>query len=327
VPRELSKIALPDYVIEPPDILIIDALRLVPLPGQELQPLDKLLVQFPADPASINEKDLDNLGKTGRLLSDIVVVDPSGTVYLGRYGRVSVAGLTLEKARAAVEKRLKEVTAKELVDLGKFTVELAESRAGQQIRGEHLVRQDGKVILGIYGSVRVSGMTLEQARVAIEEHLSHYLQNPEVSIDIGGYNSKVYYVITDGASFGEQVVRLPVTGGETVLDALSQINGLPAVASKSRIWLARPAPAEQPENQMLPIDWDAIVRHASTATNYQVLPGDRIYVSSQPMVAFNNRLAKLLSPLEHVFGITLLGNSTVIALRDRGGSGSGNGVP
>src|SRR5262249_44946656 len=159
VPRELAKVSLPDYVIEPPDILFVDALRLVPLPNQEIQPLDKLLVQFPSDPSGISDKDLDNLAKTGRLLSDIVPVDPGGTVYLGpRYGRVTVAGLVLEKARAAIEKRLKEITAKELVDAGKFAVELAESRAGQQIRGEHLVRQDGKVILGIYGSVRVSGM-------------------------------------------------------------------------------------------------------------------------------------------------------------------------
>jgi polysaccharide export outer membrane protein len=318
VPRELEKVPLPDYIIEPPDILLLGALRLVPLPTQEIQPLDKLLIQFPSDPSAINEKDLDNLAKTNRVISDVLTVDPSGTVYLGpRYGRVTVAGLLLDKARAAVEKRLKEVTAKELVDAGKFAVELAESRAGQQISGEHLVRQDGKVVLGIYGSVRVSGLTLEQARVAIEEHLSHYLLNPEVSVDIGGYNSKVYYIIADGATYGDQVTRLPIVGGETVLDALSNTTGLGTVASKSRIWLARPAPAGQGENQLLPVDWDAIVRHGSTATNYQVLPGDRIYIAAQPIVTFNNALTKILAPIEHALGITLLGNTVAHELQGR----------
>ena len=45
-------------------------------------------------------------------------------------------------------------------------------------------------------------------------------------------NSKVYYIITDGAGSGEQVFRFPVTGSETVLDAISQIGGLPPVSSK-----------------------------------------------------------------------------------------------
>ena len=40
------------------------------------------------------------------------------------------------------------------------------------------------------------------------------------------YNSKVYYVITEGAGAGDLVARLPITGNETVLDAISQINGL-----------------------------------------------------------------------------------------------------
>ena len=32
----------------------------------------------------------------------------------------------------------------------------------------------------------------------------------------------------------------PVTGSETVLDAISKVQGLPPVASQKRIWVARP---------------------------------------------------------------------------------------
>ena len=38
-------------------------------------------------------------------------------------------------------------------------------------------------------------------------------------MDVQGFNSKLYYVILDGGGAGQQVVRLPVTGNETVLDA------------------------------------------------------------------------------------------------------------
>ena len=53
-----------------------------------------------------------------------------------------------------------------------------------------------------------------------------------MSVDVLAYNSKVYYVIMDGGGYGQQIVRLPCTGNETVLDAIAQVNGLPQVASK-----------------------------------------------------------------------------------------------
>src|SRR3712207_4523827 len=135
--------------------------------------------------------------------------------------------MTLEEAREAIEKQLQQVVKEPQVQ-----VALGESRGMQQIRGEHLVRPDGTVSLGIYGSVYVAGMTLDQVRTAVEARLSEVLLNPEVSVDVFAYNSKVYYIITDGGGFGEQVYRFPISGNETVLDAMSQIYGLPAVSSK-----------------------------------------------------------------------------------------------
>ncbi|HMC90779.1 MAG TPA: hypothetical protein VKI17_14575, partial [Gemmataceae bacterium] len=45
VPRELAKVTLPTYVIEPPDILLLDAQRLVPVPPYRIAPLDILYVE------------------------------------------------------------------------------------------------------------------------------------------------------------------------------------------------------------------------------------------------------------------------------------------
>ena len=77
---------------------------------------------------------------------------------------------------------------------------------------------------------------------------------------------------------GDNVRRLPVTGNETVLDAIAKVNGLSQLSSK-KIWIARPAPDQFGCQQILPVDWDAITQGGQTATNYQVLPGDR---SSSP---------------------------------------------
>ena len=61
------------------------------------------------------------------------------------------------------------------------------------------------------------------------------LDNPEISLDVFAYNSKVYYIVTQGAGQGDAVYRFPITGNETVLDAISQINGLNFNSSKKNL--------------------------------------------------------------------------------------------
>jgi polysaccharide export outer membrane protein len=312
VPRERAKVVLPTYVIEPPDVLLIDAVRLVPLPPHKLEPLDAILVQFPANSGALALGDLEALTKTGKTLSGVIPVEPDGTANLGAaFGSVRVVDLTIEQATAAIEKRLQQFVKRELVETGKVSVELAQIRGLQQIRGEHLVRPDGTVGLGMYGSVFVTGMTLEQAKAQIEEHLSKFILKPSISIDIAGFNSKVYYVIFDGGGYGEQIIRLPSNGNETVLDAVSQVYGLPAVASRRRIWIARPGAGEDGCDQVIPVDWKAITRLGSSAKNYQVLPGDRIYVDSRPIIAADTFLGRALAPIERILGVTLLTSSTI----------------
>jgi protein involved in polysaccharide export with SLBB domain len=309
MPIELRKVSLPEYVIEPPDILTLDIVRGAPLPPYHIEPLDSL--QISVAEALPNEP-----------IAGIYTVEPEGSINLGlSYGSIRVAGLTLDQARVAILKQLQRV----LKDPHPV-VALAQARGILQlVRGEHLVRPDGTISLGAYGDVYVAGANRQQARCLIERFLSQYLLNPQISLDVVGYNSKVYYVIFDGGGYGQQIYRLPVTGNETVLDAIGQVNGLPAIASKKRIWLARPAPPELGCDQVLPIDWNAITQGGSTATNYQVLPGDRIFVSADPLICLDNNLAKAFAPIERVLGLALLAGSVRSVFRDNNGNGNNVG--
>jgi polysaccharide export outer membrane protein len=310
VPHELKKVSQPPYVIEPPDTLLIDAIRLIPRPPYRVEPLDNLGIQV--------TNTLPNAPIAG-----VYSVDPEGVITLGfTYGSVNVLSQTLEEVKTTIERHLK----KKLLPPYEVTVVLVESRALQQIRGEHLVRPDGTVALGTYGSVLVDGLTLVEAKEAIEAHLSRFLLNPEIALDVSGYNSKVYYVITDGGGYGEQVFRLPSTGKETVLDAIALIGGLPPVASKRHIWLARPAPSETDCVQTLPVNWIGITQQGLTATNYQVLPGDRIYVKSAPLITTDTYLARFIAPFERIMGFALIGRFTERAFEQgTGGTGGSTG--
>ncbi len=312
VPVEKDKVALPRYRIEPPDILLIDAVKIVPKPPFHIAPLDQLQINAAGT-------------LVGAPVVGVYAVEPSGSIDLGPvYGRVSVAGLTLDEATEAVARQLSRVLRSPQVSLT-----LAQSGGLQQIAGEKIVAPDGRVNLGTYGTVYVAGMTVDEARVAMEAHLSKWLDHPRIAVDIEAFNSKVYYVITDGAGSGQSVQRFPVTGNETVLDALSNptVNGLSQLASKHKVWIARPAPDHMACDQVLPVKWDDITMHANTTTNYQVLPGDRIFIGGDSFYAFDNFLSKIQGPFDQLFGSATLGAQTIFRVGHPGvGLGGGAGA-
>jgi polysaccharide export outer membrane protein len=310
VPTELAMESHPPYRIEPPDVLWIDTIQMVPRSPYTVQALDVLLLRA-----------------TGTLpnqpIEGAYTVSPDGRVNLGfSYGSCQVHGLSMDQ----VEKTIRTHLSKTLTNT-QVAISLGQFHGVQQVRGEHLVKADGTISLGTYGSVYVTGMTLDEAKAAVETQLRKFVQEPQVSVDVFAFNSKAYYVIADGGGYGQIVLRFPITGKETVLDAIGQIQGLPAVSSQRRIWVARPAPADHCCLQILPVDWRAIVEGGSTATNYQLFPGDRVYVKADCLITIDNWLAKALAPVERLFGITLLGTATVRTIENRNNVNGGFIVP
>jgi polysaccharide export outer membrane protein len=226
--------------------------------------------------------------------------------------------MVVGEAEQAVHQHLRRFLTDPIV----VSVSLADFAAKQQIAGQHLVCLDGTVTLGSYGSVRVAGLSIAEARYAIQQHLSAFLNNPEISVDVYAYNSKVYYVITQGAGLGDMVYRFPVTGNETVLDAISHVNGLQQVSSK-KIWVSRPT--DCPEGrQILPVCWEEITAEGVATTNYQLFPGDRVFIAEDRLVAFDVALAKVTAPLERIMGFSILGVGTVTRFSGPVLKGGGN---
>src|SRR5712675_2013960 len=78
-----------------------------------------------------------------------------------------------------------------------LTVELLKSLPDRPLQGQRLVRTDGTINLGFYGSICVAGLTIDQAKDRVEQFLSQYIRNPKVNLDVYSYNSKGIYVIAD----------------------------------------------------------------------------------------------------------------------------------
>ena len=222
-PTEKEKTSLPAYTIEPPDILFIEVVRLVPKPPYHIQATDTLSVEMEglfSENAAARQPLSGRFGRTHR---------PGTAIRQGQSQRHDRGAGGRSHPPGAVEDQ-------------QGTARLGATRLVQRFTaGDRSApgRPDGTVNLGTYGQVYVSGMTMEEATEAIRVQLAKFLDAPQVSVSVYAYNSKVYYVITEGAGSGDQVARLPITGNETVLDAISQINGLSRLSSKN-VWIARP---------------------------------------------------------------------------------------
>ena len=239
-----------------------------------------------------------------------------------------------------------------------IAVEVVEALPGRPITGERLVRPDGKISLGFYGEVYVAGLTTTEIKEKVVLHLRQFVSDNvlglqafkddkpiavepamtnRVFVDVLSYNSKVYYVQGDVGSPG----RLPITGNETVLDALNYAGGLIPTASVPNIRLVRPAPPGACCEQLLPVNYAAIVNAGDSTTNYQLMPGDRIVVFRDPIVRTTIFLDRLAAPFNSVLNsilqysftartVNLLGagngtttGTTTTATR---GTGTANGV-
>ncbi len=292
-PREKSMVSLPAYQIAPPDVLQVEVLKLVPLSPYRTEVFDALQIRVLG---ALPDQPIDGT----------FLIAEDGTITLGpSYGKLAVAGMTLEEIRHAAEAHLENILTEPEV-----SVALARMSSIQEVTGQYLVGPDGTINLRKYGQVYLAGKTVAEANAAIEAQLSRYFDSPRVSVEVRQYNSTVYYVVTEGAGLGDSVVRVPVTGKETVLDALVKVGGLSQV-SGTKIWIARPAPGHVGCDQILPVDYHAITRGASTATNYQLLPGDRVFISEDDTAAVAILVNKVLDPFERIAGAVSLGTAAV----------------
>jgi polysaccharide biosynthesis/export protein len=295
-PRELAMVSLPPYRIGPPDELSLNAISLVPLPSYRIGPLDALQIS--------TDGTLTKYPIRGQF-----VVDGEGNVNLGPpYGVVHVAGRTSQEAEAEILRNL-QLFLKE----PKVSVQLSRSDAGVRLTDHYTVGPDGVINLRCYGMVYVTDKTVVEARKAIEAQLAQYFDSPQVTVEIRRYNSKSYYVITDSVldSGNESMWRFPITGNETVLDALCLTQTQTTHLSASTIWVARPTPGDSDCEQILPVDLDAITQGGVTTTNYQIMPGDRIYVIPDSLVEANTVISRVSDPMKRVLSIMYTTGDTV----------------
>ncbi len=187
---------------------------------------------------------------------------------------------------------MKQVLAEYRVEPGDvLAVEQTEFDASVRLPSDQTVRADGTIDLGTYGRLMVVGKTVDEVQQAVQQRVDRHVaaaaegdaavdepldgESQAVTVRLVDPESKVYYVVGEVNSPGTQ--RL--VGRETVLDAIFAAGGLSDKAARHKIILSRPTVPGQ-FRIVMPVCYRHIVQLGDTSTNYQILPGDRIYVPS-----------------------------------------------
>lgn len=162
--------------------------------------------------------------------------------------------------------------------------ELETAGGAQGVPNGRLVHPDGTFYYPYVGTLKVSGMRIEDLRGAITSRLAHYLQSPQVDVNVVGYGSRITLQGAFKDTSSQSITTVPLTlsqaVGAAVIDA--------AQADLSGLVLTR-------DGNNYRIDLDALNRHGDTAPNIYLKPGDRLYLP------FNDRqevyvLGEVLQP-------------------------------
>lgn len=155
-------------------------------------------------------------------------------------------------------------------------VQVASTDSDIRLPGDQPVLPDGTIELGKYGRPVVAGRTVPEVEGIVNQVVNAgEKERVQLTVRLIGRKSKVYYVLGEVNAPG----AYPLDGRETVLDGLMTAGGVTRQGDFSKIIVSRPT---QPDGcrVVLPVCYNQIVQLGDTASNYQLQPGDRIFVPS-----------------------------------------------
>lgn len=138
------------------------------------------------------------------------------------------------------------------------------------------VRPDGRITVPLIEDLPATGQTPSQLAKAIENKLSTYIQNPIVSVIVGGFNGP----------FAQQVrivgqatkpAALPYRANMTLLDAIIAVGGLTEFAAGNKARLVR-TDKETGKQHEYRLKISSLVKDGKTSANVKLEPGDVIII-------------------------------------------------
>jgi protein involved in polysaccharide export with SLBB domain len=156
------------------------------------------------------------------------------------------------------------------------------------------VRSDGKIVLRLVGEVDVAGLTTEEIAAKLKAQLSRYYIDPEVLVEVAGYNSQFYYVFGEVSGPGAK----RYTGRDTLLKALADAQPT-FLAWRSQIKILRPSVTDEDRKTII-VNLDRMLNGGDLTNDILLQEGDVIQVPPTPLAWVGLRVRELMYPVEPV---------------------------
>lgn len=143
-----------------------------------------------------------------------------------------------------------------------------------EISGSFVVRPDGKVTTSLVEDIPVTGRTPTALARQLEEQLSTYINNPRVTVSVGGFKGPLSeQVLVIGEATNPTAVNY--TEHMTLLDLMVSVGGITEFADGNDAKLIRVI-----DNRKVTFDIfiDDLIRDGDISKNIDMLPGDIIII-------------------------------------------------
>ncbi|MFK8020291.1 MAG: XrtA/PEP-CTERM system exopolysaccharide export protein [Pseudomonadales bacterium] len=137
------------------------------------------------------------------------------------------------------------------------------------------VRPDGRISTPLVGDIIAAGVTAEDLGRTIEDKLSQYIRNPQVTVVVTQASSRDYQQRVRVTGAVVTPTSLAYRDGMTVLDLILEAGGTNEFAVPNRTNLFRKS-AEG--TKVYPVYLNDILKKGKLETNYPLLPSDIITV-------------------------------------------------
>jgi polysaccharide biosynthesis/export protein len=139
------------------------------------------------------------------------------------------------------------------------------------------VQPDGSVVLDIVGSVRVAGLTLEQAHDQIVKLASSQLNKPQLAITLTRFEQP--YVVVAGEV--DHPGKIDIRENTTALQAIMLAGGFKDSAKDTKVILFRRVNGDLAE--VRPLNLHNVTKHADLERDTELEPGDMLLVTRNKM--------------------------------------------
>ena len=137
------------------------------------------------------------------------------------------------------------------------------------------VRPDGRISMPLIGDIKATGKTPEQLSNEIEDGLSAYIREPQVTVVVSSMGSHEFTERVRVTGAVRQAVSVPHRAGMTVLDMVLNAGGATPFADLNDAMLYR---SMKGEVVAIPIRLGDILNKGIVETNYPMRPGDILTV-------------------------------------------------